>query len=273
MWDGLDGFGDPVVGAVKARLSPELLLPGVYYAPADGFESSFGPDRVRRSRATPVPRPRGCSDVSEFGDGSGDLCAFKLVDDGDRVVGSVGRTEVGLGGWDLDAHHVYDALAGEGPARRRHGPAAAARSTSDGCAPSPARARRARTATTSSGRPRRAARRLGPARRLAGIHRTPAGEASQRLRRQLARSFARRAATAARARGASPGHDLDGGPPGRRVVLAMEHSSRQSHLRGDPRRQARADRRRRHRDVPDRGNDCRGDGGPAKDAPIHRPTR
>ena len=41
------------------------------------------------------------------------MCAFKFSTHDTRIVNALGRTQAGLGAWDLDAHHVYDAVAGE----------------------------------------------------------------------------------------------------------------------------------------------------------------
>jgi hypothetical protein len=130
-WNGLGGFGEPVIGSVLARITLDYYYEVVYYPGGDeslaefaqipgGLDSFFvGASRV------------GCSATALLAIASGDLCAFKTTAKETRSVGSVGRTEVGLGAWDLDAHHVYDALAGavhlgDGTVRRGGGSISAA---------------------------------------------------------------------------------------------------------------------------------------------------
>jgi YD repeat-containing protein len=112
-WDGLDALGEPVVGSMKAHLTLKHYYQSVYYPSGDDFESSFG-QSASSSAGDGFTGRKGCADVSAFtGGGKTDLCALAISTEETRVMNSAGRTQVGLGAWDLDAHHVYDAVAGE----------------------------------------------------------------------------------------------------------------------------------------------------------------
>ncbi len=279
-WDGLDGFGDPVIGSVLAHAHPELLLRARLLPGRDDFEASFA--QFGRPTIGDDPFPgRGCVDVASFTGGApaGDLCASKLRRRRPARVGSVGRTQVGLGTWDLDAHHVYDAVAGEvrlgdgtvrrggeielGRLRTVAGPGAAGlggrRRSASACSACCPTGRSCTAATT-------VIRRTPPG---GGADVPFAGNGSPML--QPASATAAR-----RSQRSLYFHDVDGRPPerrGRRRDRRQHVDPRlgQPHLRGDARRQARADRRGRRRAVPGRRHDCRGDGGLAKDAPIQQP--
>ena len=108
----------------EAHLTLNYYYDGVY-AVADGrqFAASARPGRrcSPRAPATAAGRPRASPSTA------------------DPRARTVGRAQAGLGGWDLDVHHVYDALGGNvllgdgtvrrggevpgGPAHRRPGPA------------------------------------------------------------------------------------------------------------------------------------------------------
>ena len=96
-WDGLDADGDPVPIA-KAHLtlfyyyaaSTRVADPDATFAAYDKAGAD-GVPRAHRRRRRPA---------------TGFAVAV------DRVIGTVGRAQTGLGGWDLDVHHVYDALSG-----------------------------------------------------------------------------------------------------------------------------------------------------------------
>ena len=96
-WNGLDADGDPVPIA-KAHLTLFYYYAGVYgvsdplatFAAYDKAGASVFPARI----------------------GTGAEPATGFAVEADRVIGTVGRAQTGLGGWDLDVHHVYDALSG-----------------------------------------------------------------------------------------------------------------------------------------------------------------
>ena len=96
-WDGLDAGGDPVPIA-KAHLTLFYYYAGVYgvsdrlaaFADYNQAGVNVFPARI----------------------GTGDEPATGFAVNATRVLGSVGRAQSGLGGWDFDAHHVYDALSG-----------------------------------------------------------------------------------------------------------------------------------------------------------------
>ena len=185
-WDGLDAFGEPVAGAVKAHADPELLLPAVPVRNAGGASTAPGP-RSRERRSSEDERfggRQGCTDLSAFDvDSSTAISAPSGCRPRRRAtVGSAGRADTGLGGWDLDSHHVYDAQAGavrlgDGTVRRS-GEIDVGRMTDRRGAGSGRLERRRHRA-----RPRRgAAGRLGAHRRLAG-HLPNAGRRGDRADR------------------------------------------------------------------------------------------
>ena len=98
-WDGLDAFGEPVVGAVKAPLTLNYYYRPFRYASRDGVRDLVGPDRERRVGGRPFDGRQGCSDVSAFdADGVGDICAFKLSTRETRASARRGATTSGSEG-------------------------------------------------------------------------------------------------------------------------------------------------------------------------------
>ena len=139
-----------------------------------------------------------------------------------RAVGRSGRTQVGLGSWDLDAHHVYDPLAGEvqlgDGTVRRGGEVDLGRLRTVGGPGRPGLVRRRDRRRP----PRRAARRIDPRRQRDGDL-----SCRRRARRGVAASRATAppsrpgSATAARTRAQPLLHDATAVRPDGGVVIAM----------------------------------------------------
>ena len=122
-WDGLGLDGRPVIGAVRARVTLTYYYTPVY--------SGLGPSPTGISFASlatsGAPTFTGgvrCATGTLFA-GPGDLCPFGVSTSEIRVLGGIDRSSTGLGGWDLNVHHIFDpatrdVLLGDGT-RRQNG--------------------------------------------------------------------------------------------------------------------------------------------------------
>jgi len=107
IWDGIDGYGRPVQGAQTAVVQVHYDYTPQYYAARSDFENSFA--RMEAAGA-PIAGSRGASVVT----------LSKMWTD--RVTLPEARS-LGLGGWSVGIHHVYDPgahllLLGDGQQRR-----------------------------------------------------------------------------------------------------------------------------------------------------------
>ena len=91
-WDGLDGYGRSVPGTQPIKVRTGYVYDAFYYAPSESaaafanFSNSIVTGNPAREEITLWTEWRG-------------------------KIGALGGEAVGLGGWTLDVHHAYDAVA------------------------------------------------------------------------------------------------------------------------------------------------------------------
>ena len=271
VWDGRDGQGQPVIGSVPAHLTLNYYYRATYYASEGDFDASFG-QLATGATAEGFPA-RGCSSFAGGG-GPGGLCAVQALDGGDPHP-RFGRSPPGRARRLGSRRAPRLRRAGRrGPARRRHDPPRRRRR-----ARAPAHRRRAGGPRLQRRRHRRrrarcAPRRIGPARR--GHRDQP--HAARWGGRAVRGQRLQRLEPGLRRRSRAPAQpllpDLDRRAPQRRGRRQPGQQRRpgvgQPDLRGDPDGRLVLLGGSDVTSCPS-GNDCRGDGGLAKDAPIQRP--
>ncbi|HET6551556.1 MAG TPA: hypothetical protein VFG79_24020, partial [Solirubrobacter sp.] len=119
-WDGLGLDGRPVIGAVRARVTLTYYYTPVYSAPGPTPTGISFAQLASTSAPTFTGGVR-CATGTRFA-GPGDLCPFGVSTSEIRVLGGIDRSSTGLGGWDLDVHHIFDpatrdVLRGDGTRR------------------------------------------------------------------------------------------------------------------------------------------------------------
>jgi RHS repeat-associated protein len=103
VWDGRDGYGRDMVGSATVQATVGFTYDGVYVDPAQrpgsDYDSTFGHFTYYGAPAT---GNRTREEVTLWADatvsGPGSV----------STLGSISDSKRGLGGWSLDAHHVYD---------------------------------------------------------------------------------------------------------------------------------------------------------------------
>jgi RHS repeat-associated protein len=97
-WDGLDAYGRPVQGKQRVTIRKSYIYPLVYKQPAD-FRQSWSAFAVA-DYAVQTTRLAGEFAIVRERQGPVDGMA--------KVIGGWDQREVGLGGWSLSSHHVFD---------------------------------------------------------------------------------------------------------------------------------------------------------------------
>ncbi|HEX7181284.1 MAG TPA: RHS repeat-associated core domain-containing protein [Thermoanaerobaculia bacterium] len=92
IWDGRDAYGREVQGPVDVTVSLGYVYPREYRRPPDNFASSFG--RLSGSGLA--------------ASGRDELIVYQTYSVRLGALGVWDAREAGLGGWTLDAHHLYD---------------------------------------------------------------------------------------------------------------------------------------------------------------------
>ena len=119
-WDGRGLDGQLVIGAVRARVTLTYYYTPVYNSPGPTPTGISFASLATSGTPTFTGGVR-CATGTLFA-GTGDLCPFGVSTSEIRVLGGIDRSSTGLGGWDLDVHHIFDpatrdVLLGDGTRR------------------------------------------------------------------------------------------------------------------------------------------------------------
>lgn len=107
LWDGLDAYGRPVQGAHPVDVRLGYVYTGVYQQPSQ-FRQAFA-----NFSGTPISGNRTRQEVTLWQEWQG-------------AIGTMNFQDIGLGGWSLSVHHLYDAVGrtlylGDGTRRSTQG--------------------------------------------------------------------------------------------------------------------------------------------------------